>query len=598
MECEIATISRVFHNGGIIHYVLPHFQREYIWDKEQWRELLRDLFFVYQQEPHNNGKALIHFLGLMVLVPDLRKSGTVTRYKVVDGQQRLVTISLIISILKEMSKKKTRKVKASEKTYCTEMMERMLINDLERGNERLKVLPNTRRGDCAAYMNILDGQLSKVKNSRIGDAYRYLQREISKRMSGKDSAEIEKLYSALVDSFQVALVFLDKDDEIESPYKIFESMDGKGRLLAQGDLVRNYIAMTLPLNLQQQVFEQDWSKIEELLQEQHKIGQVGELTAFLRHYLAMRRRMLYPEERVYARFRDYIEQKYSATAIFVQEISVIRRFAEHYHKLLNPEREPDYTIRNGLQRLSVFEVSIAYPLLLAAYDTYCSGRITSEEFVYLLAMMENLLVRRYLCSESQAALAKWFTVVWDDIHARWEQQSFTDACRGALSPTKYYPTDRQLRQAVQTVKLYSSGRGKSSRAKITLILTSIEEHLWGDTEIIPTLRGNPSIEHILPQTLTDAWKKELGEQSEQIHTTYVHTLGNLTLVTQGKNSQLSNASFAAKRNQLLHQGFQLNKYFDKNIPYWNDNAILMRADWLTQQILEIWPSLAEEFSLI
>lgn len=97
----------------------------------------------------------------------------------------------------------------------------------------------------------------------------------------------------------------------------------------------------------------------------------------------------------------------------------------------------------------------------------------------------------------------------------------------------------------------------------------------------------------MPQNLNETWKQELGEQGGQVHAAYVHTLGNLTLVTQGKNSQLSNASFAVKRDLLLNQGFQLNKYFDTNIPYWNENAIIMRADWLTQHILAIWPSLTD-----
>jgi uncharacterized protein with ParB-like and HNH nuclease domain len=595
MESSICTISSVFHNGGNIHYILPHFQREYIWDKEQWRELLRDLFFVYRQDAHPD-KPLIHFLGLMVLIPDARTSGTITRFKVVDGQQRLLTVSLIIYVLKELSKKKTRKLKGEEKTHCTEKMERMLVNDLEKGFERFKVLPSTRRGDCMTYTSILDGQPTKTHDSRIIEAYRYLQREIGKRLAGKDIVDIEKLYSALINSFQVALVCLNKDDEMESPYKIFESLDGKGRLLSQGDLVRNYIAMTLPVRLQTQVFEEDWVKIEGLLHEQHKIGKVGEMTAFLRHYLAMRRHALYPEDRVYAHFRDYIEQNHSVTETFVKEISVLRRFAEYYHKLLKPEEESQHDIKNALLRLSILEISIAYPFLLAAYDACYLGQIRPNEFAGLLAIVENLLVRRYLCSESQAALAKWFTIAWDEIILQCKEQPFLHACRTVFASAKYYPTDRQIRQSVQTTKLYGNGRGKQSRAKITLILTAVEDHLWGSTEIIPTLRGASTIEHIMPQTLTDAWKKELGEQSNQVHITYLHTLGNLTLVTRGKNAQLSNASFNVKREMFINQGLRLNQYLDKNIPYWNENALLMRADWLTQHILTIWPSLTEDHS--
>lgn len=299
MESVIRPISGIFQNGGSVHYALPHFQREYIWEQDQWKELLRDLFFLYQE--HQQERSIVHFLGLMGVVPD-EMSGTITKFKVVDGQQRLVTVSLILCVLKELSTKKNKN------STIAQQINMVLVNPFESGNTRFKVLPSTRRGDYATYTSLIDGHPLIGRGSRIADAYRYFHREISRRISRKEMS-IEKLYEALMNHVQVVLVILNRDDEVESPYKIFESLDGKGKLLSQADLVRNYIAMTLPLGFQKQVFEEDWVKIESLLNEQNRLGKTGELTAFLRHYLAMRRQILYPEDRVYARLRDYFEQQ-------------------------------------------------------------------------------------------------------------------------------------------------------------------------------------------------------------------------------------------------------------------------------------------------
>ena len=183
-------------------------------------------------------------------------------------------------------------------------------------------------------------------------AYHYLYKELSRTISDNEMS-IEKLYTALINCFQVVLISLNS----QSPYKIFESLNAKGKPLTQADLVRNYIAMKLRTDIQENIFENDWARIEELLREQETIGQVGELTAFLRHYLAMRRSSLPSEEHVYSRFRSYMEQDFPSPDQFVQEIYTIRRFAEYYDKLLRPEHETQSEINKALVRLSVLDSS-------------------------------------------------------------------------------------------------------------------------------------------------------------------------------------------------------------------------------------------------
>jgi len=200
------------------------------------------------------------------------------------------------------------------------------------------------------------------------------------------------------------------------------------------------------------------------------------------------------------------------------------------------------------------------------------------------------MVRRYICAERTNNLNKWYPTVWREIVQNQEELPFADACRKALA-AKYYPTDRQLEQSTQEMKLY--GRTAQHRAKVTLILETIEHHLWAGTDVILRLNGKSTIEHIMPQAPTPSWKNTLGKNWQQTYFEYVHTLGNLTLVTQGKNIQLSNLDFARKKQILVSQGLRINDYF-KSVNRWDESAIRARADWLAQRIIEIWPSLTDE----
>lgn len=581
MEAYNKSISGVFSSGGAIHYILPYFQREYIWDEQQWETLINDLIAIYNDS--QDEKELEHFLGSVVVVDDGIKNGTIPALKLVDGQQRLITISLLLCVLRELTK-------SSNPTLALKI-DTMLVNMYETGDIHLKVLPNTKCGDRDAYVAIINGSFPSIENSRIFSAYKYLYKTLDYKIHhDENKIDIEKLYKVLVNCFQV--VFISLNGQTESPYKIFESLNAKAKPLTRGDLVRNYIAMTLPGNLQEVVFKEYWAKIEELLQEQNNVGQVGELTAFIRHYLATKSGVLYAEEHIYQRFRNYMQRHHSDMQAFIDEISVLSRFAGYYDKLLRPEHESHPTIRKMLTHLNTLEISTAYPLLLTAYEALHTGRLIMEDFINLLKMLENTLVRRYICAERTNQTNKWFPTLWRDIEQKETELGlgFTDACRQALS-SKYYPSDRQIRQAVLEVKIY--GRTAQQRAKIGLVLETIEHHLWADSDVTVQLNGNSTIEHIMPQSLTPVWKTELGNTWQQTHEDYLHTLGNLTLVTQGKNAQLSNTSFTTKRKIFMTHGLRLNSYFSNTFNRWDADAIRARAHWLGEKILEIWPSLTD-----
>jgi uncharacterized protein with ParB-like and HNH nuclease domain len=405
MKAESLKISKVFNVGGDVHYILPHFQREYAWTKENWQTLLDDVMGVY--EAYDPEKEPEHFMGALVVIQDGTRNGVVPVFKLVDGQQRLTTISLMLSALG----------KIIETTHLAlyKRIRRLLTNPDESGQLLFKLLPTTKYGDRDAYLALLQGEpFPPSIDSKIPDSFRFFLKEFETRIKHA-GIDPDRLFLVLVNCLQVVFINLDQG---ERPYEIFESLNHKGKMLSQADLVRNYIAMKLPEKRQAEIFEKYWSKIETLLQEQRTVGRsrLGELTAFLRHYLTFRNGALCNEEHVYERFRDRIEKEFPSSAEFEQEIATLKNFAECYDCLLRPTNEPDERIRLRLRRLNTLEISTAYPFLMVIYDSYRQERLTKDEFVDGLYILENYIVRRYLTHEPTNYLNKMFPVLWREIN--------------------------------------------------------------------------------------------------------------------------------------------------------------------------------------
>lgn len=580
MKADSLKISKVFSGGGGIHYVLPHFQRQYSWEKANWQTLLDDALAIYEE--YKPEKEPEHFLGSLVVINDGTRGGIIPAFTLVDGQQRLTTISLLLCAFRDLI--------AEHDPKTANKIQKFLVND--DADVQFKVLPTNKYGDRQAYISLIQQKMPEGLESRIPMAYDYLFKELSKLLTSGD-IESEKFFIVLSNCFQVVFIELNKD---ESPYKIFESLNAKGKPLSQADLVRNYVAMKLPTAKQEKIFTEHWEKIETLLQESRTVGKsrIGELTAFIRHYLATQSRTLCSEAHAYARFRDRCEE-FQSDAEFIDEIALLRRFAEYYNKLLRPENEKDAGIREALLRLNVLEPQTAYPFLLMVYDAYQQKQLSLEQFKQTLSILENYFVRRYICREQTQYINKMFPSLWRDVIGEIEAEElqseggFEQALKKVLA-SKNYPADRKVQQAIQTTKIYDD----RNHGKIYLVLETINRYLSKGAGGYTVLDDRATIEHVMPQTLKDDWKIELGENFERVYQDYLDTLGNLTLVTQEWNSTLSNSAFSIKKQKLAEHELRLNKdYFSQPIDQWNEQAILNRADFLAQKFLEIWFELAE-----
>ena len=594
MKADSFRISKVFSGGGDIHYQLPHFQREYTWDRPQWQTLLADAVELHDEmgpltkDPPNESSAdvlppqreLEHFLGALVVISDGTRHGTIPAFKLVDGQQRLTSISLLLCALMRAMEQQNNRALARR-------ARKLLVNGDEEGDLFYKLLPTTKYGDRNAYTALLRGEPQAPCDSRIPLAFDYFLAEIKARIAAA-SLDPERFFQVLTHSFQVVFIDLNRD---ESPYRIFESLNGKGKPLTQADLVRNYIAMRLPAGDQEKVFNKDWSKVEGALQERRLVGRsrLGELTAFLRHFLAMRTGVLCSEEHVYARLRDRAEREFGTDALFAGEVATLARFASYYERLLRPQVETDPRVREALSRLSVLEVSTAFPFLLAASDAYASNVLTCDQLLGVFATLENYLVRRVLAGETTNFLNKLFPSLWAQIDLTDPVASLKIALAG-----RGYPSDAKIRSVLLTRSLYD--KSELTRNRTALVLDSVNRHLSSGSGGYTVLSGAATIEHILPQTASPDWLDEIGgDDPEGTHRELLHTLGNLTLVTQEWNSSLSNAPFVIKQKKLAAHALKMNAdYFGRDeVIAWDADAIRARGTFLTDQILAIWPSFAK-----
>jgi len=571
---DVKSVSFQASLSGGVHYVLPHFQRQYTWEPRNWNDLLNDIQRIYVT--YNDQKPPEHFMGSLVVITDGTVGVSIPVYKLVDGQQRLTTISLLLRALYELSG--DEKLRGRILSY--------LVNEYEDGDARYKVLPTHKNADRQTFIDVIDGNVVEREAdktaSMIVKAYRYLLLTL-RRWIEKDKYDPEKFFRVIATSLQ--FVFIKVDGQDDRPYAIFESLNAKGKPLTQTDLVRNYIAMKLPGKQQERLFNQYWAKIDDLLSEDRKVARIGELTAFLRHYIAFRTGTVEREDMIYIRFRDRMEENFGTSQLFEQELHTLYQFAVWYERLLRPEHEDELKLSDGLKRLNILESTTAYPLLLAAYEAYESGKLSLAMFVKGVGILENYLVRRMLVGDSGYTNRMFPNIIKLINHA-----NYPDSLGLILARRRSVP-DTRLRLELPNRPVYDN----TKQDRLRFIFEEVERYLWRGTDGRASLDGKATLEHILPQALSEEWKESLGVGYEETHKDYTDTLGNLTLVTQSLNSgKLSNYSFERKVEVFRHHALRLNShYFSAFDGTWDSDAIRQRADALIDTILKVWPSLGD-----
>ena len=566
MKAGQTTLKRLIE--GEKQYRVPLFQRPYTWEPTQLRQLWSDILDQYEilaaYESDGSARPLksSHFIGSFVLAPIPGLAHGVSSFLIVDGQQRLITLLLALAAIRDWQKgKDQRAVDRLNQLY--------LRNEHADGLDRYKVLPS--RLDRDAFFAFIDGAPPPVINNKLEGAFRFFASQLIKGQGQENEVlDHHRLERVIVERLAVVDVTTDEDD---NPHRIFESLNATGMSLTQADLLRNYLFMLLPTR-GQEVYDKVWYPMEQSLGEDRLEG--------LARVDLQRRGTDAAKDDVYRLQQQRLEPLAHDEGLIEAEVRDLAVRARHYRRLVEPTSEPNPETRAALTRLRRWGAETTYPLLMHIYDLIDRGQATQADLVECLRMIESFLVRRHLTQVPPNQLNRLFL---DAIKQLPEGQTISVAVRTVLSgPRRYWPTDDQIRTAARSQPFYLTGRPDQRK----LVLERLEEW-YGHLEPVDLVASKVTIEHIMPQTLSEQWISEIvaaGDDPNTMRDELVHTLGNLTLTAY--NGVLSNSPFVRKQQIYGDSNLQLNKALVDS-PGWGRVQILARADELADQIIQIWP---------
>ena len=544
MKANETSFNQIINSEGL-QYVVPLFQRPYSWEKENWQTLMEDLDHLYA---HDNPR-LSHFIGSMVTIPVEIAPHNISKFLLIDGQQRLTTIFILLMVISDLAHQQ------ENSSLAARIKETYLINRFESGDEYFKLLPT--QTDKPIFQELVKHGNSNQQGHRLLACYEFFKTKISKKY------DLESLFNTVTSRLSIVRIVLAPEDD---PHLVFESLNAKGRQLTEADLIRNYFFMKIATQDHDDIYTRYWAPMQDALKEN--------LTEFIRHYL-MRDGLWIKRDHVYMMLKAQLDGKQHAEVL--EKLDHIYRYAGYYYRLLNPTAESSPAIQYYIKRLNRMKTTTAYPFLLDCYHDYTIGQLSESDFLEILWVIENYIMRRHVCNVPTNQLNKIFPALYLQA-SRYDR--FVDGVKIELQK-KRYPTDQTFRDQLMTADLYGGG-DRSERLRI--ILESLEQHASGK-EILRMDDLGWSIEHIMPQTLSPWWENHLGADWEEIHEVWLHTLGNLTLTED--NSELSNAPFPNKQQLFLESRAHLNRYL-VNQSAWQQADIEARGRELANQVLQIW----------
>ncbi len=536
--------------SGQQHFMIPLFQRPYSWDKDNWEDLWKDVLETYEM-----GAQTRHFLGSVVTKSLPATPEGVSPFLVIDGQQRLTTLTILLAVLRDTAK--------TSSPQLADMVHRLyLTNEFASGLSKLKVLPTQADRDAYAAV-IVDGQPDGATN-RVQRAYQFFRARLDESDEGGASLDLLRLQQVLTNGFELVSITL---SEADNEYRIFESLNATGTPLTQADLLRNYFFMRIPIAQQDAIYHQQWLPLQQALGE--------DLENFFR-YEYMSDGQFVREGDVYQEWKKRLD-KLKADEELIDCLKTLVHRGHLYKRLTSPQAEPHPGIANRLARLNRWGAQTLYPFLMYLYRHHDKGEISDPEFVDILQLLESFLVRRAFAGVPTNQLNRLFI--------RLSQQlppglGFVEGTWAALSePGRRWPNDEVFRQSILRYPLYSEGRYEQRR----LILESLEASYQHKE---PVDLSGLTIEHVMPQALTPEWADALGEEAPAIHAKLKHVLGNLTLT--GYNPELSNSPFEQKRELLNQSNLAMNKEIAAE-SQWTAHEIEERGKRLAERAIGLWP---------
>jgi uncharacterized protein with ParB-like and HNH nuclease domain/predicted transport protein len=552
--------------NGTTQFVIPVFQRDYSWTEAECEQLWNDVIAIAADSGERG-----HFLGSVVYVSTGDSSAGFTRWLLIDGQQRVTTLTLLLTALRDHIQDSGWS--GGEDAPTAKRVDAYFLRNVqEEGNREHKLV--LRRHDQATLQALLDRkEMPTEVSERILDNYEFFREQLKE----KSPEEVYRGVGHLI----VVDVTLDRG--ADDPQLIFESLNSTGMDLSQSDLIRNFILMRLPEPEQTRLYETYWSKIESLFR-----GSEATFDAFVRDYLALSTKASKQEKTndIYFAFRRVFGSMGSDLDKLDGFLKRLLRFAR-YHAAFSIGVDAPDTLREPLARLRR-QVDVPATLIMRLFECYDHGSLRDQQFAESVGIIDSYVFRRAICGEQTRGYWQVFANLSYQIE---DKQPYESLAVGLARQRDNYrfPDDQEFRKALEERDIY----GK--RVCFDL-LDRLENH--GSKEPVDTSKY--SIEHIMPQNekLVPDWRKMLGENWRDVQREWLHRLGNLTLT--GYNSTYSDRPFAEKKT--IKGGFEessvrLNKSVREQVK-WTPIEMERRGKALAIRALSIWPRLVVDTALI
>lgn len=563
LQAGETTLNKLLNTSR--QFIVPIFQRNYSWQKSQYEQLWFDILRASKFKEKQN-----HFIGSIVYIDMGTPAGRPQQLLLIDGQQRLTTISILLCAIKDYVQKFNLETKLIN---LAKIKNQFLYNSDEIDEDRYKLLLNVQ--DKETYIKLIDNTIFTVNKptTNIIKCYEFFFERIEDFI--KQHGQIDEIYAGI---FKLSLVSISLDKDSDNPQMIFESMNSTGKDLSQTDLLRNYLLMDLTPEKQTRLYKTYWKPMEELFGEDIYKNDVNKFDYFIRDFLTLKSDTGYicKINNVYENFkRYYLDNNCEKFAV----LNDLFTYAKYY-ACIDLLQENDDELKLYWQEFKKLDSHVVYPFLLKLYDDYSRQILIKEDFKKILQVVISYLWRRAICEIPTNSLSKTFATLYQAV----DKEDYVNSIIKAFvfkSSYKRFPSDYEVREKLQTKDIYHFRLRK-------YLLEALENYYH--KEPIDLNTANYTIEHIMPQNIEHnlSWQQMLGEDWQEVHSLYLHTLGNLTIT--GYNAEMSNKSFVEKVNGesgFKHSHLKLNESIAQS-DVWNKKAIQRRTNILTDIILKIW----------
>lgn len=553
MYIDKGRIMNDFIEPNKIQYSIPVYQRNYEWSKEQCEKLFEDIVIAHKkQKPHFCGSIVYSSIDLGLKI---------NNYIVIDGQQRLTTIYILLKALLDSAVEEAEKDLIVKTLFNVDKFDKFAIDM----STKLKLKPV--KSDNNQLLLLMDNKYNQIdKNSDIWKNYdlfkQLIKTELEKGMT------IQRIYDGL-EWLMVAKIRLEIDDQ---PQEIFERINSTGLPLSLSDKIRNFILMTDAE--QERLYEEYWLTIEQTVKN-------SEMNGFFLNYLYFKVDGFPKENEAYDIFKKLYKDKEYNNESMLQELL---HYAEFYGTFLYGNDNHSEEINLYLDGLRNLKQTTVFMFLFSVFDDFINKTIDEKELVKVLKFLQNYSIRRLICEIGSNSLRGLYKSLYSRVYnVESNKKHYYDSLVSffkQLTSRDGLPDDVTYTIALKQNNLYRKN------ALCKFLLQTIENQ--GKEKLITS---NLTIEHIMPQNknLSTAWQNMLGENWQEVHDTYMHTLGNLTLT--GYNSELGDKPFDVKKKKLEESETKIVRLYSdvKEADVWNQNAIEKRAQRLADEIIKLFP---------